>query len=69
MDSKQRVPAQNFDVPIPQVEGIVWGYYRGVDRRLVFRCVCDREVAESRDTERRRLSDGVRGNGVCFGLE
>jgi len=81
MDAEQRVPAQHFHVPVLEVEGLMLSYGRGVygklivrgirdcgvGGRLVIESICDREVGEGGDADRRRLSgwsDGRRRNCV-----
>ena len=75
MNTEERVPAQHFDVPVVEVEGIMQIYgrrvdgrlvigsvcYRGVDGRLVIGGICDCEVGQSGDADGRRLSDGSDG--------
>jgi hypothetical protein len=58
VDTEQCVPAQHFHVPVLEVEGLMRGYGRGVDGRLVIRSICDREVGQSGDADGWRLSDG-----------
>ena len=66
MDTEQCVSAQYFDIPVLEIEGVVGGYGRGVDGGLVVRSICDGEIGQRGDTDRRRLSDGGRRDGVRF---
>jgi len=51
MDAEQRVATQHFNVPVLEVEGIVRGYGRGVDSRLVVGGICSGEVGQAGDAE------------------
>ena len=64
VDTEQRVPAQHFDVPVLEVEGIVGDCGRGVDGGLVVGGICNGEVGQRRDTDGWRLIDWRRGDGV-----
>ena len=75
MDAEKHVPAQDFDVPVLEVEDLMRGYDRWVNGRLVIRSVCDRgidvrfvirgicnrEVGQSGDADGRRLNGGSYG--------
>ena len=71
MDTKERILAQHFRVPVLKVEGFMWSCGRGVDRKVIIRSVCngvdgrliiigvrDREVGQSGDASGRGLGDG-----------
>ena len=66
VDTEESVPTQNLHVPILEVEGIMGGYYRGVDGRLIRRRICNCEVRQTGDADGRRLGDG--GSGGRFSL-
>ena len=44
MDAEKCVPAQDFDVPVLEVESFMWGYGRGFYVRFIIRSACDRRV-------------------------
>ena len=66
VDTEQCVPAQHFNIPILEVERVMWGYDRGVGGGFVIRDVCNGEVGEGGDAYRWRLGDGGCRNRVRF---
>ena len=60
--TEERVPAEHFDVPIFEVEGIMGGYGRGVGGRLVIRGIRNREIREGGNADGWRLGYGRRRN-------
>ena len=76
MDAEQRVATQHFNVTVLEIEGVVGGYGRRVERgpiirsirdrgangRLAIRGICNREVGQTGDADGWRLSDGSDGN-------
>ena len=66
VDTEERVPAQDFDVPIFEVEGVMGGYCHGVGGRLVVRGIRNREIGEGGNADGRRLGYGRCRN--CFWL-
>ena len=66
VDTEECVPAQDLDVPIFEVEGIMGGYSRGVSGRLVIRGIRNREIGEGGNADGRGLCYGRRRN--CFSL-
>ena len=66
VDTEERVPAQDFDIPIFEVEGVMRGYGRGVGGRLVIRGIRNREIGEGGNADGRRLD--CRRCRNCFWL-
>ena len=66
MNAEQCVPAQHFDVPVLDMEGLMERYGREVDGRLVIRMIRDREVGQSGNVGGRGLGEGRYRNGVCL---
>ena len=57
MGSEKCVFAQNFHVPVPEVEDPMSSHGCGIYGEFVVRSIWDREVGQGRDTDGRRLSD------------
>ena len=51
MDAEQGVAAQHLDVPVLEVEGIMGGYSREVDRSLIIGGICDCKVGQAGDAD------------------
>jgi hypothetical protein len=66
VNTEESVPAQDFDVPIFEVEGVMGGYSSGVGGMLVIRGIRNREIGEGGNADGRRVGYGRRRN--CFGL-
>ena len=66
VDTEEGVRTQHFHVPILEVEGVMGGYGRGIDGRLVIGSICNGEVGQSGDANGRRPRDG--GSGGCISL-
>jgi len=66
MNTEQRLATQHFDVPVLKVEGAVGGYSRGVEGGLVIRGICNCEVGQADDADRRGVSDGGFRNVVLL---
>ena len=76
---EERVPAQHFDIPVLEVEGIMRSYCRrigerpvigsvcsrGLDGSLVIGAICDCEVGQSGGADGWRPGDG-RSRGCVF---
>jgi hypothetical protein len=65
MDTEQDVVTQHFDVPILEVEGVMGVYSCRIERGLVIRCICDREVGQGGDAD--GWDCGTRDTGVVPG--
>ena len=75
VDTEERVPTQYFDIPVVEVESLMWGcsrgvnrkffigsiFDRGVDGRLIIGGICNGEIGQSGDTDGRGMSGGSGG--------
>ena len=66
VNTEECVPAQHFDVPVLEVQGLMGNNGRGVGGRLVIRGIRNREIGEGGNADGRRLGYGRRRN--CFSL-
>ena len=51
--TEQGVTTQHFNVPVFEVEGVMEGHSRGVERGLVVRGIRDREIRQGGDADGR----------------